>query len=135
MVFVLTCTPPIHYPCHVTPISTEAVRIDGRRLRRQTNRELVLDSLDELYAEGDYAPGAARIAERAGLSPRSLFRYFADMDDLYHAGIDRAMERARPLMAIPVGPDASLDDRIDALVTCRAALYEAIAPAARAARA
>ena len=51
---------------------------DGRRLRRALNREAVVDALLSLYDEGNLRPGTDRIAERAGISPRSLFRYFDD---------------------------------------------------------
>ena len=52
---------------------------DGRRARRDRNRVAVVDSLLALYAEGDLNPSTDAIALRAGLSPRSLFRYFDDL--------------------------------------------------------
>ena len=48
--------------------------VDGRRVRRDRNRDAVVDALLTLYGEGNLEPGSAEIAERAGLSPRSLFR-------------------------------------------------------------
>jgi AcrR family transcriptional regulator len=107
---------------------------DGRRLRRENNRDAVLDALAALFAEGDYQPGANQIAERAGLSPRSLFRYFEDVDDLLRAAIDRQLEAARPLLEVTVAPEAPTDAKVAAVVDARARLFEAIAPAARAAR-
>ena len=48
---------------------------DGRRVRREQNREAVLDAVVELFHEGSYQPTTDEIAIRAGLSPRSQFRY------------------------------------------------------------
>lgn len=108
---------------------------DGRRLRREQNREAVLDALTELFDEGVYEPSTNEIAERAGLSPRSLFRYFDDVDDLHHSVIDRALAGARALLDVGVLPDADTRTKIERLVDARVRLFEATAPAARAARA
>ena len=108
--------------------------VDGRRLRRTNNREAVLDALGELFAEGNYEPSTAEIAERAGLSLRSLFRYFDDVDDLYRAAIERALDAARPLLDVGVGSDATTATKVDHVVAARMRLYDEIEPAARAAR-
>ena len=112
-----------------------AEELDGRRLRREQNRKTVLDAMAELFQEGKLAPTTAEVAERAGLSPRSLFRYFDDIDDLNRAAIDRQLQEAGPLLDPDVAAGASLAERIDALVAARVRLWETIAPAARAARA
>ena len=115
----------------MTGISQE---VDGRRLRREQNREAVLDALAELFSEGFYQPRANEIAERAGISPRSLFRYFDDIDDLNRATIERHLAAARPQLDIGIGPDAPTKAKIERVVEARVRLFEAIAPAARAAR-
>ena len=107
---------------------------DGRRLRRAQNREAVLDALTELFAQGVLQPTTDEIAERAGISPRSLFRYFEDMDDLAHAAIRRQLDAARPLVDVDARPDDDTAVKIARLLESRARLFEAIAPAARAAR-
>ena len=114
---------------------TAAEVSDGRRLRREQNREAVIDALVDLFEEGRYQPSVAEIAERAGLSPRSLFRYFDDLDDLVGAAIEHHLDRARPLLVLEIGGDSSTAAKIDHLVARRVALFEATAPAARAARA
>ena len=108
--------------------------VDGRRLRREQNRVAVLDALVELFAEGAYEPGAAVIADRAGISTRSVFRYFDDGDDLNRAAIERHLQAAAPLLDPGVTADTPIADRIAGFVAARVRLYEAIAPAARAAR-
>ena len=107
---------------------------DGRRVRREQNREAVLDALVELFHEGSYQPTTDEIAQRAGLSPRSLFRYFTDTEDLSRAVIDRELRTSQPLLELDVDEHAPLDERIEELVAARVRLFETIAPTARAAR-
>lgn len=111
-----------------------ADEVDGRRLRRTQNRTAVVQALVELFEEGVYQPSTAEIAERAGISPRSLFRYFDDVDDLHRAAIDSQLERAQPLLQLDLPPDASTPTKIDRLVEARVRLFETIEPAARAGR-
>lgn len=107
---------------------------DGRRLRREQNRDAVLNAVVELFHEGSYQPTTDEIAGRAGLSPRSLFRYFDDVDDLSRAVIERELVATQPLLELHVDEAASTDERIRELVAARVRLFEAIAPTARAAR-
>jgi AcrR family transcriptional regulator len=108
--------------------------VDGRRLRRQLNREAVLDALVELFEEGVFAPTTDDVAERAGISPRSLFRYFDDVDDLHHAAVDRQLALARPLLELDVSAGASTVAKIEALVEARIRLHESTEAAARSVR-
>jgi AcrR family transcriptional regulator len=107
---------------------------DGRHLRRAQNREAVLDALVELFDEGDYTPGTSKIAERAGLSPRSLFRYFDDVDDLHRAAIERSRLTAAPLTVMDIDPAAPTADKIARFVEARVRLHEAVGNAERATR-
>ncbi len=61
--------------------------VDRRRLRTERGRQLVVDALLAYYDEGDPEPGAAKIAARAGVSERTVFRYFDDLDSLAAAAI------------------------------------------------
>jgi AcrR family transcriptional regulator len=116
------------------PSAADVPSVDGRRARRDRNRETVVDALLELYREGEMAPSVARVAERSGVSHRSVFRYFDDLDELMQVAVERQSEAIAPLVDIPelgIGP---LDERIDRFVDARMALYEAAAPVARVAR-
>jgi AcrR family transcriptional regulator len=108
--------------------------IDGRRLRREQNRAAVVETLIGLYEEGRYDATAAQVAERAGISPRSVFRYFDDTDDLARAAIEHMHATARPLLRVEAAPGDDVETRLDALVRGRIAMWLAVAPAARAAR-
>lgn len=108
--------------------------LDGRHRRRERNRAAVVDALLALYREGNLEPSAAEVAERAGSSSRSLFRYFDDVDDLCGEAIRRQEAQVRHLVELDVRADAPLADRIAAIVTSRVTLFEAIGPVGQVAR-
>jgi AcrR family transcriptional regulator len=107
--------------------------VDGRRARRDRNRDAVLDAVISLFSE-DVEPTPDAVAQRCGLSPRSIYRYFEDREGLVQAAIDRAVEAAIPLLVIePVG-EGPLDQRVTTLVDSRLAAHQAVGATARAAR-
>jgi len=108
--------------------------IDGRTLRRSRNRMAVINALLDLIREGQLDSGAAEIAERAGVSHRSVFRYFDDLDDLVRTAIDHQISLASELAQIDGLGEGTLDDRIRSLVEGRLALYEYVDGAMRVAR-
>lgn len=112
----------------------EPARIDGRTARRERGRAAVIDALLGLIDESSVAPSTDQIAERAGVSVSSLFRYFDSLDDLQEQTIERHFERFAPLFEIPDAGSGPLADRIDRLVDARTTLYRSIAPVARLAR-
>jgi AcrR family transcriptional regulator len=118
----------------MTDPAAEFPSVDGRRARRDRNRETVVDALLELYREGEMAPSVARVAERSGVSHRSVFRYFEDLDELLAVAIERQAEAIAHLVTIDGLGEGSLCDRIERLVEHRLALYEEAAPVARVAR-
>src|ERR1700676_1539794 len=107
---------------------------DGRQLRRERNREAVVEALLDLYREGNLRPSTEEIATRSGLSPRSLFRYFDDVDDLTRTAVRHQQDRVQPLLAIAAGPHEPLTRKVDALVAQRFRLFDAVGNAAAVAR-
>jgi AcrR family transcriptional regulator len=109
---------------------------DGRSARRERNRDAVLDALVELTTEGADDPSIDDIADRAGVSYRSVYRYFKDRSEMMDAATDRAMSWIQPLVMRAIGdakPNDPLDHRIDAIVDARVELYFQIADMVRAA--
>jgi AcrR family transcriptional regulator len=106
---------------------------DGRTARRDRNRELVLDAALELFRDGELEPNALQVAERSGVSPRSVFRYFEDTEALLRAAIARHLELILPLFALPGLGEGPLDQRITIFVAHRLRLYRKAAATARAA--
>lgn len=109
--------------------------VDGRHARRDRNRVAVLEATLALFREGDMQPRADRVAARAGVSLRSLYRYYPDNTQLIRAAMDHNFLSAGPFAAIPDLGAGTLDERIERCVTTRLALYEALAPMVRMARA
>lgn len=109
--------------------------VDGRVERRERNRTAVVEALLDLYREGDLAPSAEVIARRAGVSPRSLFRYFDDVDALVQEAIAQQQARLSSRMELHLDPAQPLAERIEHLVEARLDLYAAMGSVARVGRA
>jgi TetR/AcrR family transcriptional regulator, regulator of autoinduction and epiphytic fitness len=105
---------------------------DGRTVRAERTRQALVDAMLDLLYEGDLQPTAERIAERAGVSERSVFQHFADREALYQAVAMQQFERIMPTLR-PVDPSRPLSDRIDGFVDQRSRLLEAVTPVRRAA--
>ncbi len=108
--------------------------LDGRHQRRVANRAAVLDAMITLWSEGRYEARAAEIAERAGLSPRSLFRYFDDLDDLVRATIEHVLSLMGAVGEVRAAPADPTAHKVRALVANRDELYDVVGVAAHAAR-
>ena len=107
---------------------------DGRHQRRDRNRIAVVDALLSLYSDGNLDPSSVEIAERAGLSPRSLFRYFDDVDDLCHEAVMARQRKLLPLLVIDATPSDPIETRIAGLLRQRAAVFAAMGNTGRVAR-
>ena len=110
----------------------ESAPADGRRARRHRSRDLAVDALLDLLGEGVLRPTAQQVAERSGVSLRSIFRIFDDVETLNTAASARQLSRVRHLF-IDVMPTGSLPDRVSEVVAINGRLYESIAPIRRAA--
>ena len=116
----------------MTSIPVSAV--DGRSLRRERNRQDIVDALLGLIENGETEISAALIASKAGLSERSIFRYFDDVNDLYRSVCDLAFSKEIEYALIDDAGVGSLDTKIENFVNQRVRIYtmnEKIAPAAR----
>jgi len=107
--------------------------IDGRNLRAQRTREAVAEALLDLLQRGVLRPTAIQVAARAGVSERAVFRHFDDLEGLIATVAQQQIQRVAPQFSQRIPPDCSLPERINTLVTRRAALYERITPVRRAA--
>ena len=93
-----------------------------------------MDAFLDLVGEGDPHPSVAHVADRSGVSHRSVFRYFADRDEMARTSIVRGQERLGPLLRVRIDPDRPLGDRVGALISHRLELYEAVGSIARLSR-
>lgn len=105
--------------------------MDGRLARSERSRRAVVAALLDLFEEGVLRPTAAQIAQRAGVSLRSVFQHFESLETLFAAAADLQMERLAPLL-VPIPTGGSFGARLSMLVTRRSRVLEAIAPVRRA---
>ena len=72
----------------------KSAKVDGRRLRSERTKQLIVEAYIMLLREGSRAPTATRIAERAGYSVRSIFERFPDLPALRVAAVAYAVAEA-----------------------------------------
>lgn len=111
--------------------TSAVVKMDGRRARSAKTREAIVDATLSLLAEGELQPPTARIAERAGISVRSVFQHFADLEDLFLAVTDKHTNRVAELYT-GTNYEGDLSARVDTFVGYRSRLYETVSPMRRA---
>jgi AcrR family transcriptional regulator len=100
---------------------------DGRRRRSNDSRHRIVEAMLELAREGDVAPSAELVAERAGVGRRTVFRLFKDMESLYREMHAAMLARIEHIRAIPI-EGATWRKRLDCLIERRVQLYEEIMP-------
>lgn len=101
--------------------------LDGRRQRSERSREQIVEALFALIRAGDMAPRAAAVADAAGVSLRTVFRHFEDMESLYREMAERMEAELMPIVLAPFeAPDWR--GRLSELVSRRAHIYERVLP-------
>lgn len=86
----------------------------------------MVEALLALYREGQVHPSIEVIARRAGVSSRSVFRYFDDTDDLAQAAVARQAEANADRWEHVVDPTLPFAERLQRFVEWRIALLVAI---------
>jgi TetR/AcrR family transcriptional regulator of autoinduction and epiphytic fitness len=107
--------------------------VDGRTARSHRSRRAIVAAMRALHAEGDPRPTAPRVAERAGVSVRTVWQQFADMETLLVEAIRRDDQILKSLLE-RIEPDQPLAARVSLFVGQRARILEQMTPTWRAAR-
>lgn len=108
-------------------------RVDGRTARRDRNTDAVLDTVHEMFVEGNFSPAVEEVAARSGVSLRSVYRYFEDSEELLRLAIQRRIAVVDELYVLRNPGEGPLAGRILALVNHRLVLHSKLAPSVRAA--
>ena len=98
-------------------------RIDGRRLRSERTKQLIIEAFLALLRDDPQMPTAVQIAERAGYSVRSIFERFPDLNKLRVAAADYGLAQAAAL-APARHVDGDRETRIRSQVETRAGTCE-----------
>jgi AcrR family transcriptional regulator len=113
--------------------STTVTEHDGRLARSARTRRAIVDALRSLHHDGDLRPTAHRVAERAGVSLRTVWQHINDLDTLLVEAGRRDYDIALRYVT-PIDVDAPLAARLRQLVRQRGRMYEDLSPVWRAAR-
>lgn len=110
-----------------TPMSHPTRHPDGRKQRSERSRLAIVDAMLDIIMGGKMEPSAAEIAERAGVSARTVFRHFEEMDSLYSEMTERMEAQIMPIIQQPFTGDG-WQAQLDQLLERRAVIYEKIMP-------
>lgn len=99
--------------------------VDGRVQRGARNREAIVDALLGCYEAGVLRPSVAEVAERAGVSARSVHNHFVDVEQMRVELVQRQWKKNAPLL----GEVRSMEE----LISQRVIFFEAVTPVRRAA--
>lgn len=107
--------------------SEELEPTDGRVARGLRTREAILSAYEELIQDAELPPIGADLAARAGVSARSIFTHFGDMDGVLAAAARRALAWVVETHE-PIAADLPLAERLDRFVARQSEVLERTAP-------
>lgn len=109
------------------PQEEDAVRPDGRRERSADSRRRILSATVDLIELGQPSPTAEAIAVKAGVSLRTVFRHFDDMENLNLELANLVFARMAPYVEQPL-ETRQWPAVLWEIVGRRVEAFEAIAP-------
>ena len=94
--------------------------------RTARSRQAICDACLDLVQEGVLQPSADQVADRAGVSRRSIFNHFPELTALYDAVVQAGLERCAPLLE-DVPRSLPLAQRVERAAAASARFHEATA--------
>jgi AcrR family transcriptional regulator len=114
-----------------TPHEKRRRSISAASARTRRTREQIVDALIALIEEGVESPVTSQIARRAGVSLRTVYYHYPNIESLYGAAIQRS-DATIAQMIVSLDPQLDTNTRARLLVQQRLAAYERMAPLRRA---
>ena len=99
--------------------------------RTARSRAAICEACLDLVQEGVLQPSADQVAERAGVSRRSIFNHFPELTALYDAVVQAGLARCAPLLE-DVPRSLPLGERVARAAAASARFHEATTPFRRA---
>lgn len=106
-------------------------KVDGRRERSARSRRRILAAGARLMESGIVEPTAEQVAQEAGVSLRTVFRHFEEVERLAHEILGSVLDDLLPALD---GPDAGQPDGadwptvLDSILGRRAEVFERLLP-------
>ena len=114
---------PDSMPDSITDSIADAVKVDGRRLRSDRSRQVIIQSMLQLIKEGNLVPTAQQVADHANVGIRSVFRHFEDMESIFATG-DELLRDDFANINNQIDHNGTLQERIRGAADYHANLYE-----------
>ncbi|MEE3328999.1 MAG: TetR/AcrR family transcriptional regulator [Myxococcota bacterium] len=111
----------------------EAPPRDGRAARALRTRQAVADALLRLLEEGELRPTSRMIAEKAGVSERTIFQHFEDLETLFCVSASRLGDRVFRNLDF-ISSDGPFEQRLKAYLDELVYLHETVSPVRKASR-
>ena len=108
--------------------SSGLIAVDGRTARKNSNRDAVVEAALQLFQAGARDVKMEDLAEAAGVSVRSVYRYFANVDEVLEAAMMANLSLYGHLFEIDNLGQGPLPERIRNLVAARLNLITAAYP-------
>lgn len=114
----------------IQPDAKRHGRTDGRVERTVATRRRILSVTRELILGGTIDPTAAEIADTAGITTRTLFRHFPDMQTLQRRFIEDIEASAALVMdePFPEGAPDQWQQLLEVVIDRRVRVYESLLP-------
>ncbi len=104
-------------------IDETVASVDGRTQRRRRNIDAVVDAVIELARAGNLDPTSEEIAALAGISHRSIYRYYDTRAELLDAAVVRAFDAVSAEVFRDDARSGSFDERVEQFVAARIEMY------------
>lgn len=100
---------------------------DGRRQRSNRSRDQIVRAMIDLIRAGEMQPAAARVAEKANVGLRTVFRHFEEMETLNREISAIVAAEILPIVEKPF-EGKTWREQLDDLLQRRADIYERVMP-------
>ena len=108
--------------------------VDGRTVRREKSRQRIIDAMIRIVSEGEVEATAENVARLAGVTMRTVFRHFDDMESLFRE-ILWDMQAQVDALHVEPNPDQDWREEQEQLILRRTARFEKFLPRGEAAQA
>lgn len=103
------------------------IEADGRRQRSNRSRDQIVRAMIDLIRAGEMQPAAARVAEKANVGLRTVFRHFEEMETLNREISAIVEAEILPIVEKPFA-GKTWREQLDDLLQRRADIYDRIMP-------